>query len=293
MTGNDVVDQALRLMLSGQRESMNKLDGAVSANATSLSFDYNLGAIQADAILGIDSELYRVWEVTGAKTVAVQPAMQGSASSSHADGALVYVNPRVSRFAAFVALNQEIMALSSPALGLYAVKTLEFTYQAAVTDYHLNDNDVLEVLDVRADAAGPENHWQSLKDWRLRRNSDLTDFATGNALFIPNGIPGRTVRVIYSTPFTTLDGLSGDLSTESHIPFEMQDILAMGIVLRLGPAREIKRNFTEAQGDARRAGEVPPQAVGNSFSYLRAQREQRIQQEAARLLRDYGPRRRV
>ena len=47
--------------------------------------------------------------------------------------------------------------------------------------------------------------------------------------------------------------------------------------------REIKRNFTESQGDTRRAGEVAPGAVMQSSRNLQILRQQRITAESARL----------
>jgi hypothetical protein len=292
---SDVIEETIRLLLSGQREPMNKLLTDVSSGATSLALKYELGAMQADSLLAIDTEIYRVWEINkDTRTVTVEPAMQGSTTTAHTAGSLVYVNPRITRFAAFKALNDEISSLSSPALGLFAVKTLEFTYEGAQTDYDITaSTEILDVLDVRIEWPGPEQHWQALKDWRLRRKADTTDFASGNALFVPNGVPGRTVRVTYSAPYTRLTALTDDIESVGGIPPAAQDILAMGTLLRIGSVREIKRNFTEAQGDSRRAGEVPATAVGNSFSYLRQMRDNRIAQEAARLMREYPPRRRI
>ena len=47
--------------------------------------------------------------------------------------------------------------------------------------------------------------------------------------------------------------------------------------------REIKRDFTESQGDTRRAGEVPAGAVAASSRNLQILRQQRITSEAAKL----------
>jgi hypothetical protein len=51
--------------------------------------------------------------------------------------------------------------------------------------------------------------------------------------------------------------------------------------------REIKRNFTESQGDTRRGEEVTSGAIGNSIQNLQRLRRDRIQAEAARLIRGY------
>lgn len=293
---NDIIEEVIRLMLSGQREQMNKLAGNVGANASTLTFQYDLGGIAEGGLINIDTEVFRVWEANRElKTVTVEPAMLGSTSAPHTAGSLVYVNPRIPRHSALTALNNELGGLSAPTNGLYAVAFTEFDYSSAVTDYNLDtDGDlVLDVLAVRQQMPGAEQHWIDLNDWRYRRNSDATSFAAGQSIFLPLGVPGRRVQVVYSTPFKTVDSINDDIASTTGLPSYAQDILVHGTLLQLGVVREIKRNFTESQGDTRRAGEVPATAVGNSFSYVRAQRAQRIQEEAGRLMRLYPPRRRT
>lgn len=288
-TGDDVIEEVLRLLLSSQREEMNKLATNVAQDATILTFQYELSGIQPGSLVNIDTETYRVWDVnSGQKTATVEPAMNGSRSSSHTAGSLVYVNPRFSRAGIFKALNDEIMALSSPANGLFQVKSVEFAYQAAITDYDLpNTTNVVDVWRVLHSIPGATRHWITLNDWRFRRSSDVTKFPSGNALFIPSGITGQAVQVHYKAPFTPLTSTTENIETGAGVPTEAQDILALGVLLRLGPVREIKRNFTEAQGDSRRSEEVPPNAVQTSFGQIRAQRQLRIDQEAMRLSQKY------
>jgi hypothetical protein len=57
--------------------------------------------------------------------------------------------------------------------------------------------------------------------------------------------------------------------------------------MRLMAGREVKRNFTESQGDTRRAEEVPSGAVANSMLQLQRLRRDRVMAEAARLNRQY------
>ena len=61
------------------------------------------------------------------------------------------------------------------------------------------------------------------------------------------------------------------------------DLPPLGAAIRLMSGREIKRNFTETQGDSRRATEVPAGAVQQSSTGLKLLRAQRIVAECARL----------
>jgi hypothetical protein len=68
---------------------------------------------------------------------------------------------------------------------------------------------------------------------------------------------------------------------------EIEDLLVLGVQIRMVAGREVKRNFTESQGDTRRADEVPAGSVTNSINNLLRLRRDRIIAEAARLTRQY------
>jgi hypothetical protein len=70
-------------------------------------------------------------------------------------------------------------------------------------------------------------------------------------------------------------------------PESAEDILVVGAQIRLIAPREIKRNFTESQGDTRRADEVSAGAVSNSIVSMLRMRRDRITAEASKLTRQY------
>jgi len=291
-TASDIVEEILRLFLSGQREELNKLSSTAGASATELSFQYDLGSIRNGSQVEIDLESYYVWDVDQTSKVAtVQPAINGSKTAVHSTGSLVHVNPKLLRASIFDAINAEIRSLSSPIKGLYSVVGLDFTYSSPTIMYDLADTkDVIDVLQVTTEQPGATNNWAHMDVWRLDSVTDLTTFPSGNALYLPNGLPGRKVRVIYGIPFIVVQTLSDDLYLDNNgdpklggVPPSMHDILVYGALLRLGPIREVKRNFTEAQGDSRRATEVPPAAVMNSYTELRRLYQRRIDEESSRL----------
>jgi len=288
MTGNDVIEETLRLLLSSQREEMNKLQGGVSAGATSLAFKYSLGGIRSGSLIDIDLETYRVWSVVdSSNTAVVEPAMTGTVTSSHADGSYVYVNPKMSRASIFKAMNDELLALSGVTNGLFAMKFLEFNFTGAVSDYDLGVPNIIDIYETHMSVPGPTHDWVELNWCKWKPNSDPTDFPSGNVLHVTGGIPGRAIRVLYKAPFTKLTAPTDDIATVAGMPEEMQDILALGVLLRLGPVREIKRSFTETQGDTRRSEEVPGGIVFNSFNAVRQLCQDRIMTEAARLAQKY------
>lgn len=291
-TANDVIEETQRLLLGGQREELNKLAANVTADATDLTFQFDLGGILPGTSVSIDLETYRVWSVNDStKTATVEPGMQGTTSAAHTEGALVHVNPKMSRAAIFKAINDELRALSSPSNGLFQIKSMAFDYSAAVTDYNLSA-DVMDVYEVRMAYPGPERDWMSMPNWSYKPVSDAATFASGNALHLPGGYPGRGISVLYKAGFTPLTNLDDDIAEVSGLPEEAHDILALGCLLRLGPVREIRRNFTDSQGDTRRAEEVPPNAVSTSFNSVRQLYAQRLTAEAGRLANKYPMRHR-
>ena len=71
------------------------------------------------------------------------------------------------------------------------------------------------------------------------------------------------------------------------MPISMEDILEYGMMSRMLAPREVKRNFTESQGDTRRSDEVPAGAVGGSVANILRLRRDRIIAEAAKLAKQY------
>jgi hypothetical protein len=187
-------------------------------------------------------------------------------------------------------MNDELNSLSSPSNGLYQVKSYDFVFSSAVSDYGV-PADVNEIYDVYADNPGPSQAWVRVPYIQWNANADRGDFATGKSIRVPSGFQGRSIRIVYKTGFTSIAAQFNPIETETGMPASMHDILALGVLMRLGPSREIKRNFTEAQrSDARRAEEVPAGSVSNSFAWVRNQREARITEERLRLERAYPPR---
>lgn len=71
------------------------------------------------------------------------------------------------------------------------------------------------------------------------------------------------------------------------LPDSVADIIALGAAARLVLPREVKRNFTEAQGEPRRAEEVAVGAQVASARALMNLRAQRLSEEVSRLSSQY------
>jgi hypothetical protein len=287
-TVDDILEEALRLLIGSQVETENVLSGAIDADDTTLTFSYDINGISAGSVLSSGAELMRVWTVNSdSKTAVVRRGYRGSVAAAHASGALVTVNPKYSKTTLLKALEEDVRDLSSPTNGLYQVSALNDTYEPATVGYDLPViEDFIDVYKVSNLASGPGNHWSVLKGWTLDRNQDTT---SGLRLELPNGWVGSTLRIQYKHGFAWPSNtvLTDDITTKTGVPLSMHDILVSGILMRVGPHKEIQRNQPEAQGSSRRAEEVAPGSITRSYSVIAAQRQARIRAEALRLSKLY------
>lgn len=286
-TVSQILTRAQRQLLSGTIEERNKLGSSVSATATSISMSYDLGAIRAGAVVQINSELMYVWEVSSAtKSATVERGFNGTTATNHTSGTVIIVNPKFPRAQLMEALNDELMDLCSPVNGLYQVKTIDFNYNAAKRQTNIPiSGDVIDLIEVRYRYIATD--YKQVNGAKLLRNLPTKDFGSSYGIQIDSLIPTSTVRIVYKTPFNRIALETDDLQSNAGFPESAEDILIMGIQIRAVAPREIKRNFTESQGDTRRAEEVPVNAIGGSITNLIRLRRDRITAEAARLNRQY------
>lgn len=290
-----LIDETKRHLQSFQREPMNKLATTMTASSTTVTLTYDATHVQPGAHLQVDLELLYVWSVdVSTKTATVERAQLGSVAAAHTAGAVITVNPKFPDFAVAKALNDEIADLSSPVNGLYAIRALDLTFGAGASGYDLaGATGFIEVLEIRQrlGQASAYRQWPVLSNYEVSRQVSTTDFPSGLALFLhEGGGAGQPVRVLYKASFSRLVNLTDDALTVGGISTDIEDIPPMGAAMRMVAPREVKRNFTEAQGEPRRAGEVQAGAVLASMRGLAGMRQNRIVDEAARLAQLYPDR---
>ena len=290
-TASDLIERTRWHLNTGLVETRNVLAGNINNSATSLSFTYDLGPLQAGAVIACGLELMLVWDVnTTAKTATVQRGMFGSTAASHTTAELVTVNPRFSDFHILKALNDDLAALSGH--GLYQVKTAVLTFDGTARSIDLA-SDVIDVLEVRYDESGGTKRWPLIDQYVVLHDLDPADFPTGKAIrFDRSPEVGVDIRVHYKAPFTSLSAQADDVLTVAGLHAEAHDIPPLGAAIMLAGARDIRRTDTRAQGDTRRAEEVPAGTPQGAVRTLMQQRQYRIGQEQGRLYQRYPLRRR-
>lgn len=286
-TGTVVINRTLRQLLSGTVEQKNKLAAALTVSATSVPMLYDLDGLRAGSVFEIDSELFYVWEAnTGTKTLTVERGWNGSVPAAHSNGAIVTLNPRFPRSQIFEALNDEIQDLSSPMHGLFQVKFFDLDYNGS--DLYINLPPVADIIDlISVHVRYLADDYIQIRKVKLVRDMPTDDFSSGYAIKFEQAARQGRLRIVYKAPFAPLTNETQSLTNWAGLPASCEDIINIGTQIRMMAPREIKRNFTESQGDTRRADEVPPGAVAGSINNLLRMRRDRITAEATRLIRQY------
>jgi hypothetical protein len=282
-----VIDRTLRQLLSGTVEARNKLTTTLTSVSTSVVVDYPLEGLRAGQVCEIDSELMYIWASdVPTKTLTVQRGFNNSTAAAHTAGAVITVNPRFPRAQVLEAVNDELSDLSSPMHGLFQVKTLNIDYNGS--DPMINLTGVTSIIDLlTVSVRYMTDDYPIARKIRLVRDMPTDDFASGFALRFDQAVfPGR-LRVVYKAPYTATAAEATDINSTCGVQETATDIVALGAQIRLMSPREIKRNFTESQGDTRRSDEVATGAIANSTANLIRLRRDRITAEAARLARAY------
>lgn len=285
-TAGQLIDRVNSELLAGTVEERNKLASSVNASDTSFTFTYDLGSIRENTVFQVGTELLYVWEVNStAKTATVERGYAGSTAGSHSSGDIVTYNPRFPRHMVLNQLNAELGDLSSPMNGLFQIKTLDVSYNGSDRMVNLTGvTDMIDLYDVRYRYLNDD--YPIVRNVRLLRDMPLTDFASGFVLAFDSPVRAGSVRVLYKAAYDLFTAES-DTVADAGGTSTLDDLLSLGAQIRVMAGREVKRNFTESQGDTRRAEEVPAGAVGGSILNLQRLRRDRIQAEAARLNRQY------
>ena len=286
-TAGAVLTRASRQLLSGTVEERNKLATTVTSADTSIVLSYDLGGFREGSVIEIESELMYVWESsTATKTLTVQRGYDGTTAVAHTNGVLATVNPRFPRQQMLDSLNSDIDDLSSTMNGLFRVVAQDITYNGSDRQINLTSGaGIIDLLDVRLRYLADD--YPVIRKVRLQRNLPTADFASGFAIVFDEPVMAGSLRVVTKREFTRASTESSDLQTVCFVPQTCEDILEMGVILRMMNGREIKRNFIESQGDTRRSEEVPPGSTRDSLTNIQRLRRERIVAEAARLKQQY------
>lgn len=296
LTFSEAIDKVQRRLMPAQRDQAVLLNADYTVGSGSMTFTGDqINAVHAGSVIGVDEELFYVdsWN-SGTVTASVIEGYGGSTPADHTAGALVYVDPKFSRWDISVAINDAINEMSSPDCGLFAVPpAASITYNPVFMGYDLGalPADFIDILEIRYRIVPPTHDFPRVKSYDILRNIPDPIFPSGRGLVIyDGGFPGLPVYISYTAPFTNLVNQADGLNAVAGIPTTAFDIPILGAEIDLVLPREVKRNFIESQPDARIAPEVPAQAIANSAFALMKRWQMKINEEADRLSRQYPSR---
>jgi hypothetical protein len=282
-----VINKTQRQLLSGQVEEKNKLSGTINSTATTVTTLYDLNGLRPGTVFEIDSEMFYVWESSvSSKSLTVERGWNGTTATSHANNAVITVNPRFPRAQILEAINDEISDLSSPVNGLYQMKLVDLPYNG--TDIMINlpvFGGIIELYDVRLRYTNDD--YPMIRKTQLIRDLPTLDFPSGFAIKFNQRSRSGDLRITFKAPFQAVASESDNLQLVAGIPTSAEDILALGAQIRLMSPREIRRNLIDTQGDTRRSEEVPAGAIASSITNLLRLRRDRITAEAMKLAKQY------
>lgn len=286
------LDFCKQYLYTGSHEIRDKLSAAITDIATSFTLTFGNQAFQPNTRVSCELEDMFVWACADGKTITnLDRGQFGTVPTSHPINATVYASPKFSDAEILREINRAIQSLSSPG-GLYAIGTVDITTTTSARAYELEVANAFDILDIRVRVPGDTLTWHVVNDWQYEQRAG-SDFASGNAIFINDPLPSNTtLHITYSYPFAPLSALSDLVFPTTGLSLSQYDLPLLSASIALTAGREIKRNWTESQGQTRRAEEVGPGANLSSSNALRAQFRQRYVEEANRLSKMFPNRKR-
>jgi len=301
-TFGDQIERVYRNVMSNQREFTANLSAQYYTGGTTLTMTgIQAQSIQVGSILAVDTEVFLVQAVSVTTatvpvyTVTVTYAYEGSTNANHDSGTTVYINPKYTRWAIGVALNDALAAMSAPGMGLMREGYTTITFNPVLRGYDLAaagvPSDFHTILSLSFDLPDPTHYFPMIRSFRVGRGIVNSKIPGGYALFLnQSAMPGLPMQIAYGAPFYSATSTTQfmDNSTNSNglagcgLPLTCLDIPALRAEIDLTLVREIKRNFTDSQPDMRKATDVAAGNVMNSVAGLEQLYQKRMDEEANR-----------
>jgi hypothetical protein len=176
----------------------------------------------------------------------------GSVAATHTDNATVFVNPKFTKFDISIAINDELVDLSTPENGLYRVDSTSIPFNPVFQGYDLGDlpNNFLDILSINYRIAPPTHNFPAIRDWRVQRqmfsvpqSGDVQGIGRADSIFpsgqgvqlYQGGWPGLPMYITYSAPFIPLINLTDSVNQtpisnldSNDAPFNFGGVVPLG-----------------------------------------------------------------
>jgi len=289
-TANDWVEQVREMLGGGLVETVNQLAVDYIPGDLEVQFARDMTGIAPNVPICVGLNTFMVWSInTPVKTAEITSNWGSSPSVVAESGSLVRVKPAYFTHRIFNAINDTLTELSSPLNGIYGVDQVDIQYDQSIAMYDLTAaEDLARILRVQWGFTSDDlETWPTLygRDWQLRHEGASAEFPSGKVLRINTDMieAGAVLRVTYMRNLVQVSTLTDDVSM-TYLPETAYDLPVLGAASRLSIPGEWRRNVPNPQGDSRRADEVPAGGVLGGARALRALYQERVEQEAARLV---------
>lgn len=290
-TFKDMVDE-VRANLAGytlKQDRITYVSNPTGISSTDVSITIGSSNNLAKGVIEIDDELIYIdsFDKTSS-TLNVIPGFgrgySNTSPSPHSLYSQVILSPTFPRVTIKNAINDTINSVFPK---LWSIRSTTFTFDGVKTSYALPD-DCESVIDVTWESVGPSKEWIPVERWRMDGMANAASFNSSTSISIYDAItPGRTVQVWYQSSPSTLTSNSDDYSDVTGLPETSKDVIILGASYRLMSYIDAGRvNLTSAESDMADT-KMPSQAGVNASKYLYALYQQRLNEEASRLLDKY------
>jgi hypothetical protein len=166
---------------------------------------------------------------------------------------------------------------------LYAVDTLEVTYDSGMIGYDLT-TEAIKVLRVDALDDSLSGYWKTISDWYLMDNAPA-EFPSGKALMSRVSLPaGAAMRVTYAKAFTQIAAAADDLESGIGLRPYMNPLLYYFAMNRMMVDLERRRSQIEAAQNHQRAQDTPPFLSLRTGEWYQARYDDRVMTAKKRLM---------
>lgn len=280
----DLVADARRMTYGSMSEQINLVASPVAAGATSAILDLDVSGITPGMVLSCG---LNVWYVRGTTTssneVFIIPGYDNAPKDAAAVGDIVTVKPKVTDWYLFNVINDELRRLSSPTNGLYRIGTWSVNVSPTYQTYEVPAEalNMVNLARVRYRWPGTPDVWSDIRTSSYRW---IVSEGYNKIQLLVNVPSGTEIEFTYKAPFVAATSLADDPIEDCGLSETMLDIPPLGAAASLLRTTDSRRNQITAQGDARRATEVPSSVNLSTASVLDREYKMRVQDEYARLI---------
>lgn len=296
----DLIDRTVnRWLESTLRHNVNLLASSIVTGDTTLTFSYSQSLDRGD-LLGIEQEVAHVWSYDSSTKIAtIQRGWRGTTAASHASGTVIDAKARYFRSDVLGALRDEIGGWPTTLYQVVAAQTTVARGQSTISlpasldgcygliDARYNIHPLTVVVTGSTDAT-TFDRWPRLPYARLAKQMPVASFASGTALQLGMlASESTTIALVAAMPFDTSTFNESTSIDSLGLSESMTDLACLGAAVRLIHGGEAGRLDRTAQGESRRAQEVPPGAATQAAFGLERRYTNRLRSETQRLQADY------